>query len=100
MWDFVVDSEQQDFWFEDGEEMLVNIGLTLVVLAMLFTMLIDVLGVPFRVFFPRTVAWWDVRKKRIELNKLEQENLLLEQKKEALEKQKALEDFLREHNIS
>ena len=80
--------------------MLVNIGITLVVLGMLFCVLIDVLGVPFRLFFPQTVARWELRKKRIELNKIEQENLLLEQKKEAVERQKALEDYLREHNIS
>ena len=80
--------------------MLVNIGVTLVVLCMLFCVLIDILGVPFRLFFPKTVAQWELRKKRIELDKIEEENLLLEQKKEAVEKQKALEDFLREHNIS
>lgn len=80
--------------------MLVNIGITLVVLGMLSCVLIDVLSVPFRIFFPQTVARWELRKKRIELDKIESENLLLEQKKEAVERQKALEDYLREHNIS
>jgi len=80
--------------------MIINIFLTLIAMVFLTTVFFEALTPLFEMFFPKTVTQWGLRKKRIELDKIEQENLLLEQKKEAVEKQKALEDFLREHNLS
>lgn len=80
--------------------MIINIFLTLIAMVFLTTVFFEALTPLFEMFFPNTVTQWELRKKRIELNKIEQENLLLEQKKEAIQKQKALEDFLREHNLS
>lgn len=79
--------------------MIINIFLTLIAAAMLSTIFLDVLAPIFEMFFPKTVAHWRLRKKRIELENIEQENLLLGQQKLAIEKQKALEDFLKEHNL-
>jgi hypothetical protein len=80
--------------------MIINIFLTLIAMVFLTTVFFEALTPLFEMFFPKTVTQWGLRKKRIELNKIEQENLLLGQKKEAIQKQKALEDFLREHNLS
>ena len=79
--------------------MIINIFLTLIAAAMLSTIFLDVLAPLFEMFFPKTVSQWRLRKKRIELENIEQENLLLGQQKLAIEKQKALEDFLKEHNL-
>jgi hypothetical protein len=79
--------------------MILNIFLTLIAMVFLTTIFFEALTPLLEMFFPQTVTRWRLRKKRIELDKIEQENYLLEQKKEAIEKQKALEDFLREHNI-
>ena len=80
--------------------MIINIFLTLIAMVFLTTVFFEALTPLFEMFFPKTVTQWGLRKKRIELNKIEQENLLLGQKKEAIQKQKALEDFLREHNLT
>jgi len=79
--------------------MIINIFLTLIFLAMLSTILLDVLKEPFRMCFPQTVAWWELRKKRIDLDRIEKENHLLERKKLAIEQNKALEDFLQKHGL-
>ena len=79
--------------------MIISIFLTLIVTVVLGNIFLDVCAPLFEMFFPKTISMWELRKKRIELDKLEQENLLLGMKKEAIEKQKALEDFLKEHNL-
>ena len=71
--------------------------LGVIVIVMLFTMLLDFLKEPFERLFPKTASRLAVRRHRIELEHLEQQNRLLEEKKLAIEKQKALEDFLSEN---
>lgn len=77
--------------------MILNIGLTLIVAAMLFTVFLEVLREPFEMLFPKTASRIKLRKKRIALEQTKRENVLLEQQKIAIEKQKALEDFLAEN---
>ena len=96
----ITSEEGESHWLHgDGEPMILNIFLTLIAMVFLTTIFFEALTPLLEMFFPQTVTRWRLRKKRIELDKIEQENYLLEQKKEAIEKQKALEDFLREHNI-